>query len=1103
MKSKFLLFALLSLVGGGFLIVGNQEEVVADYSPRASQKTEASAAGMHEIYTKLRGNLETGKIEPQDRIEMQKAVERHQEATKGNRELDLSWIEMGPDNVGGRTRALLAVDNNTIFAGSVSGGLWKSTNGANTWKKVASFPSCCIGSIAQAGDGTIYVGTGNDFDGSPGGDGASNFVGAGLFKSEDGGVSWTVIEGTVPTFMAANSNWNAINSLERDGAHPSRIWIGADAGFGYYDNANDELVMNDQDGMIQNAVQDITSSADGSFILVASGPARIFRSTNSGESFEEISGGGGDLPSSNGRGRVAISQSDENSCFILYAQNGGSMGGVYHSADGGDSWTSTWLSGIPEIDPTGDNNQGYYDLALGIHPGNPELAFVGAVTHWKNGPSTSPELAAFNFGSGEEQLYVHSDILEYIWAPNGDMYIGTDGGVFKSTNGGLTYFPANRGYNVTQYYGIAHGSRPIGATSLGNEAGTEASVMGGSQDNGTHVIFGPGAWESDQEGLEVMGGDGFDCDMSQVTAGNVTVVFATSQYGIVSRFDSNGSGGQFYDDELFDVYEAADFEPGGFYSVVRLFEDTEDEDSQQFITLVNPADTSIYDADPDDGEPVTITLLTNNLDVPFTWELPALDTLHFWDEIIRPEVTLDDSMTVDPNYPWLGTQDLIEKIINCDTDSMAVDTVDVIADIIEETMTIYWTDTLTVDGEQIIINDSTVVVIGTDTLFVEQIVYAYESVCDTLWHYAADSFENVAEQRQIPDNYTSLFALGLQGGNGLWITRQALNMNTTPDWFKVIPTVAGAVKAMEFSPDGNHLFYSTWGSSLYRISGLDQLWSEEDVDNLEITQIIGNAGGTVTGIAFDPAWSEDNQHVVVTVGGYGNVNAGHVQETFNALGETVSWDNIWFPSSNDLSKMPVFDAIIDVNDPTGQTIVVGTEFGVFTTDNGGGTNGGDWVQKNAPTDSEQSTGIDDCPVFSIKQQSAGAVDGSVKWRVPQNFGAIYAGSHGRGIFRSDEGVTTTVQEKDPAVKDGLDLMVVYPNPSTETLYLDVTMDEPGLVSGQIYSIHGELIKSINQKTLSNGKHTLTVDVRNFASGNYVIVLEAGDKSAVSKFVVMD
>ena len=656
---------------------------------------------------------------------------------------------------------------------------------------------------------------------------------------------------------------------------------------------------------------------------------------------------------------------------------------------------------------------------------------------------------------------------------------------------------------MTQFYGIAHGSRPIGATSLGNEAGTIPPVMGGAQDNGTTIMFGPGAWESDQEGLEIQGGDGYDCEISQATGGNLSVVFATSQYGTVGRYDSNGSGGQFYDDELLDLYEENDFEPGGFYSTVRLFEDTEDEDSEQFVILVNPADTSIYDADPDDGEPVTITLLTNNLGIPFTWELPAEDTLHFWDEIIRPEVTLDDSLAVDPDYYWLDTQDLIEKIVDCETDSMIVDTVDVIADIIEETMTIYWTDTLIVDEEEIIINDSTIVVLGTDTIFVEEFVYSYESVCDTMWHYAADTLENVAEQRLIPDNYTSLFSLGLQGGNGLWITRQALNMNTTPDWFKVVPTVSGAVKAMEFSPDGNHMFFSTWGSSLYRISGLDQLWSEEDVENLEITQILGNAGGTVTGIAFDPAWSEDNQHVVITVGGYGVVNSGHVQETFNGLGETVAWDNIWFPASNDLAKMPCFDAIIDVNDPSGETIVVGTEFGVFTTDTGGGSDGGEWVQKNAPADSDQSSGIDDSPVMSILQQSVGAVDGSIKWRVPENFGAIYAGSHGRGIFRSDNGVTVSVDEPDASSNDELDLMVVYPNPSTETLYLDVTMDTPGIVSGQIFTIHGKLVKSINQTTLSNGKNTLTVDVSSFATGNYVIVLDAGDKTAVSKFVVMD
>ena len=79
--------------------------------------------------------------------------------------------------------------------------------------------------------------------------------------------------------------------------------------------------------------------------------------------------------------------------------------------------------------------------------------------------------------------------------------------------------------------------------------------------------------------------------------------------------------------------------------------------------------------------------------------------------------------------------------------------------------------------------------------------------------------------------------------------------------------------------------------------------------------------------------------MVVTVGGYGNVSGGKVQETFNALDDSPSWSNIWFASNNDLSKMPVYDAVIDQSDPTGSTILVGTEHGVWATTNGGS----DWT----------------------------------------------------------------------------------------------------------------------------------------------------------------
>ena len=77
--------------------------------------------------------------------------------------LPLTWVEEGPDNIGGRTRAILVNRNNTnqIWAGSVSGGLFTSTNGGNAWAKVESFPGVkFISSMAQMPNGTIFVATG-------------------------------------------------------------------------------------------------------------------------------------------------------------------------------------------------------------------------------------------------------------------------------------------------------------------------------------------------------------------------------------------------------------------------------------------------------------------------------------------------------------------------------------------------------------------------------------------------------------------------------------------------------------------------------------------------------------------------------------------------------------------------------------------------------------------------------------------------------------------------------------------------------------------------------------------------------------------------------
>ena len=105
---------------------------------------------------------------------------------------------MGPNNVGGRTRALaIHPDNESVlYAGGVSGGLWKSEDEANTWIQVTNFPNLMIGSIAIAGNGDIYVGTGSEFDWA-GGEGGSGFRGRGIWYSNDND-TFSMVDGTDP-----------------------------------------------------------------------------------------------------------------------------------------------------------------------------------------------------------------------------------------------------------------------------------------------------------------------------------------------------------------------------------------------------------------------------------------------------------------------------------------------------------------------------------------------------------------------------------------------------------------------------------------------------------------------------------------------------------------------------------------------------------------------------------------------------------------------------------------------------------------------------------------------------------------------------------------
>ena len=377
-----------------------------------------------------------------------------------------------------------------------------------------------------------------------------------------------------------------------------------------------------------------------------------------------------------------------------------------------------------------------------------------------------------------------------------------------------------------------------------------------------------------------------------------------------------------------------------------------------------------------------------------------------------------------------------------------------------------------------------------DTTFVEEPIINTTEVCDTVYVHAADVLYNIPERIRVKDPYNSMFVLGLNGGLGVWMTREALNFNTTPSWIRIAEAPSGfsGTKAIEFVEQGDEagdvMFYTGWNGQVTRVTGLRNVYSQEDVSELEVTNILSSAGAAVTGLSVDP---NDPNHVVISVGGYGANGAGKVRETFNALGSNVTWNNIWTGNGPNglglnFNNIPCYDVVIDANNPS--TIVVGTEFGIFVKN--GSSN---WEISNIGMENGPD-GVT-APVFDLKQQFRS----SHPWSNITNGGAIYAGTHGRGIFVN--GIASDVEEEELVAEEAT--WTVFPNPVVgEELNLP-TAGWQGQARVEIFDLTGR--RWVNDVMNVGGVDRVRTDVRELPSGYYVVRMSQADAVKAAKFVV--
>lgn len=565
-----------------------------------------SALGAAEYNRMLRANPLTGEVDLEEVLRVREQVE----AASANRAagLDLTWHEMGPDNVGGRTRAFLInpVNPSVMFAGGVSGGLFKTTDGGANWVPINDQMSNLIVSwIAMGSDGAIYVATGEGLAQPSGINYNSGNIGGGIFKSTDGGNTFSLLTSTKPTANNASSEFAIINSIAVDPNNPNRIYAGTSKGLRVSEDGGqtwrNDYILSSTNIPIVGVVRDIAVANDGTIAISLNNRCYVSSSGDAG-TFTATSL---NITGFNARLELGISPTNSNIIYAALANGSGTLASVQYSSDKGQTWTSI-ATGVPGVfDPFGSNGQGWYDNILEVNPFDEGEIFFGGVELWKwkrvttNPVSGQWTRIAFEFpNSPQNPFYVHSDKHNVKWHPTipNSVYVSTDGGIFYSFNGGQSWTAINKGYNVTQFYGFDFSG--IG------------EVLGGAQDNGTQYIdFSlPNSYMSSRE---ITGGDGGHCAISKL---DNRILFSTIYYGSVYRSNDKGNA------------TVSNFSPSNtvtgtlnasFVTPIRLWESKNDPLSTDSIWFKNTTNANITPG-------TTVTLLSNTASYPFQYTLNAL-----------------------------------------------------------------------------------------------------------------------------------------------------------------------------------------------------------------------------------------------------------------------------------------------------------------------------------------------------------------------------------------------------------------------------------------------------------------------------------------------
>ena len=475
-----------------------------------------------------------------------------------------AYTLQGPTNLGGRVRAVVFDLNdptgNTILAGSVSGALFRTTNGGSTWTRQSSnterFSVTAIAQDPRVGFRNIWYYAGGEALGNSASESGALYGGSGVFKSIDNGLTWSRLP---------NSNTGSIFAFDRCADLINELIVHPISGDVYASNIGQ--VMRSTDGgsswSVVLGTGSCNSSMVGDLVVTPTGQmyAAVAGSTGSGwdgvwtssdgTTWAHIAGtgvatnpAGWNAFNTYRRIVLALAPSNTNIVYALYHNNVNSncSGTAAPEAElfKYDNGLGTWqdLSAtLPNEAGCSNGNdpfavQGGYDLDVTVKPDDANTIFVSGTNAYRstNGGTTWTRIGGYaSSASYARYSNHHPDVhtLKFGPANNNLLFTGSDGGVHVADISAATpsWTSLNNNLISYQYYHVA--IRP--------EVGTN-DFIGGAQDNGTTGVIGGGTSFS-----ELLSGDGVAVGLS-TGAGTITQ-FCGFQEGPIYRRTSNLGGG--------------------------------------------------------------------------------------------------------------------------------------------------------------------------------------------------------------------------------------------------------------------------------------------------------------------------------------------------------------------------------------------------------------------------------------------------------------------------------------------------------------------------------------------------------------------------------